>query len=87
MRLERPVHGPRRSIRFNGAQFVDGGRIALGKWTDFVFFRSIGARVSIKIWLSDEGAANLPRVLSGATAVPAEQGYLRETGPLSRAAM
>jgi hypothetical protein len=72
------VRGPQ-EYRFNGARFVDGGKIALGKWTDFVF--SVDWRSGFyKVWRRDEGQANFTQVLSGITAVPAGKDFYVKQG-------
>jgi hypothetical protein len=61
------VGGPQH-YRFNDQQFVDGGRIAFGKWTDFVFSVDWGSGF-YRVWRRDEGTTNFTHVLSGTTEV------------------
>ena len=62
------VRGPQQ-YTFNGAQFVDGGRIALGKWTDLVF--SVDWSMGYyRVWRRDEGETKFSHVLTGTTTVP-----------------
>ena len=62
------VNGPQH-YQFNGSQFTDGGLIAMGKWTDFVFMVdwSMG---DYTIWRRDENQITFMRALTGKTAVP-----------------
>jgi Polysaccharide lyase len=72
------ARGPQ-EYQFNGAQFVDGGRIALGKWTDFVFSVDWSAGF-YRVWRRDEGETNFTQVLSGITAVPAGKDFYVKQG-------
>ncbi len=63
------VNGPQHYL-FNGAQFTDGGSIALGKWTDFVFMVDWGTG-AFTVWRRDDGQSSFSQVLSGKTPVPA----------------
>lgn len=69
MAAQTVVNGPQHYL-FNGSQFTDGGLIALGKWTDFVFMVdwSTGAYT---VWRRDEGHSAFMQALNGKTAVPA----------------
>jgi polysaccharide lyase-like protein len=72
------VRGPQ-EYRFNGARFVDGGRIALGKWSDFVF--SVEWSTGFyKVWRREEGETNFTHVLSGIAAVPAGKEFYVKQG-------
>lgn len=58
--------------RFNNMPFADGSRVALGKWTDFVF--SVDWKSGhYRVWRRDEGSQKFAPVLIGATPVPAGQ--------------
>jgi hypothetical protein len=62
---------------FNGAPFLDGGRIALGKWTDFVF--EVDWRTGKHtIWRRDEGTTKFNRVLTSVTPVPSGEIYFKQ---------
>jgi len=54
---------------FNGADFPDGGLIAMGKWTDFVFMVdwSMGAYA---VWRRDEGQITFTQALIGKMPLP-----------------
>ena len=62
------VNGPQH-YRFNGSPFADGGMIALGKWTDFVFMVDWGTG-DYTIWRRDEGQTAFARALAGKTPLP-----------------
>ncbi|SRR5579871_1592531 len=62
------VNGPQH-YEFIGTRFRDGGLIALGKWTDFVFMVDWGAS-NYTVWRRDEGQAAFTRVLAGKAAIP-----------------
>lgn len=62
------VNGPQH-YRFNGTQFPDGGLIAMGKWTDFVFMVNWSTG-DYTVWRRDEGQASFVKVLTGKTAIP-----------------
>jgi len=65
------VGAPQRYL-FNGQAFNDGGRIQVGKWTDFVFMVdwSTGA---YNVWRRNEGQIGFTQVLSARAAVPADR--------------
>jgi hypothetical protein len=70
------VGGPQHYM-FNGAPFLDGGRIALGKWTDFVF--EVDWRTGKHtIWRRDEGTTKFNRVLTSVTPVPSGEIYFKQ---------
>jgi len=54
---------------FNGTPFTNGGLIALGKWTDFIFVVTWGTGDYV-IWRRDEGQESFTQALSGRTAIP-----------------
>jgi len=62
------VNGPQH-YRFNGAQFPDGGLVAMGKWSDFVFMVDWGTG-DYTVWRRDEGQIVFTQALTGRTAVP-----------------
>src|SRR5262249_25726183 len=55
--------------RFNNTPFADGSRVALGKWTDFVFSIEWGSG-HYRVWRREEGG-EFALVLMGMTPVPA----------------
>jgi len=62
------MNGPQH-YRFNGAQFPDGGLIAIGKWTDFVFMVDWGTG-NYTVWRRDEGQVTFTQVLTGKKEIP-----------------
>jgi Polysaccharide lyase len=70
------VNGPQ-NYRFMGAQFADGGLIAMGRWTDFVFMMDWGTGDYI-VWRRDEGQAGFTRALAGKTAIPSRDVYVKQ---------
>jgi len=62
------VDGPQH-YRFLGAQFSEGGLIAIGKWTDFVFMVDWGTGNYI-VWRRDEGQVAFAQALVGTSAIP-----------------
>jgi hypothetical protein len=71
------AHGPQH-YTFNGSKFSDGGLLALGKWTDFVFvvdWRTGAYKVSRR----DEGQRPFVEVLIGKTPiVPGRDVYVKQ---------
>jgi hypothetical protein len=63
--------------RFFGAPFADNGLLALGKWTDFVF-RVDWATGDYTIWRRDEGQTAFTRAVTGKSAVPAREVYVKQ---------
>jgi hypothetical protein len=61
-------NGPQH-YRFNGVPLANGGLIAMGKWTDFVFAVTWSSGEYV-VWRRDEGEASFAQVLSGRTPVP-----------------
>ena len=62
------VNGPQH-YRFFGAQLSDGGLIAMGRWTDFVFMVDWGTGNYI-VWRRDEAQVAFTQALAGKTAIP-----------------
>lgn len=69
--------GPQQ-YQFNGVPFVNGGQIALDKWTDFVFSVDWNSGY-YKIWRRDEGGA-FTLALVGITPVPAGKEFYVKQG-------
>jgi len=65
---QRTLNGPQQ-YAFNNSTLRDGGLIALGKWTDFVFLVewSSGAYT---VWRRDEGQSKFNEALTGHSPVP-----------------
>jgi hypothetical protein len=69
-------NGPQH-YEFNGNPLTDGGLIAAGKWTDFVFV--VGWETGdYTVWRRDEGEGNFIQVLSGRTPVPGLDVYVKQ---------
>lgn len=65
---QREVGGPQRYL-FSQAEFSDGGRLALGRWTDFIF-RIDWRTGTYAIWRRNEGEKPFRLVLEGMSKVP-----------------
>jgi Polysaccharide lyase len=65
--------------RFNNMPFADGSRVALGKWTDFVFSVEWGSG-TYRVWRRDEGGEKFALVLMGMTPVPAGKDFYIKQG-------
>jgi hypothetical protein len=74
--VQTAVNGPQ-NYRFMDAQFTDGGLIAMGRWTDFVFMMDWGTGDYI-VWRRDEGQAGFTRALVGKTAIPSRDVYVKQ---------
>lgn len=72
------VDGPQH-YGFMGAQFPDGGLIAIGKWTDFVF-RIDWAAGNYTVWRRDEGELAFTRTLIGKANVSPGRGIYVKQG-------
>jgi hypothetical protein len=68
--VQTSVGGPQEYL-FNNTEFTDGGRLQLGKWTDFVFMVDWNTG-AFTVWRRDEGQINFKRVLNGKTPVTRE---------------
>jgi hypothetical protein len=63
--------------RFAGTPLADGGPVALGKWTDFVF-RVDWTTGDYTIWRRDEGQAAFAQALTGKAALPYREVYVKQ---------
>ena len=70
------ANGPQR-YGFLRSAFTDGGLIALGKWTDFVF-RVDWATGEYTFWRRDEGQAAFGQVLTGKAPLPFRSVYVKQ---------
>ena len=63
---------------FNGFKFTDGGLLALGKWTDFVFVVDWGTG-AYKVFRRDEGQTTFREVLKNKTTLaPGRNVYIKQ---------
>ena len=72
------VGGPQ-LYRFNNMPFADGSRVALGKWTDFVFSVEWNSG-TFRVWRRDQGGEKFALVLIGMTPVPAGKDFYIKQG-------
>jgi len=71
------VNGPQHYL-FNGTQFTEGGLIAMGKWTDFVFMVDWSTG-DYTVWRRDEGQVAFAPSLTGRTTVsPGREIYVKQ---------
>jgi hypothetical protein len=63
--------------RFLRDPFPDGGLIALGKWTDFVFMMDWRTG-DYTIWRRDEGQAAFTQAVAGHSALPRREVYVKQ---------